>query len=405
MNNDINHESLSDVKRIDHTIVRKALNKLKTGKSDALYDYNSDCLINAPDDHLVNLFRSFANHGCLPHYLLVCTLIPLIKDQLGDLASSENYRAICISSLIMKVWDWVVLLLDGDKLQCDELQFGFQPETSTSMCTWSVTAVIDYFNRAGTTVYGCAMDLSKAFDMVEWCALFRDLKEKGVSVIFIRLLMNIYKEQFCDVKWNSAYSHRFSISNGCRQGTISSPLFFNVYMNKLILKLRGKKIGCSIGGVYYGIMVYCDDIFLLSCSRTGLQAMVTDCEKYAEARHMKFSTNADPTKSKTKCVIFTKNASERKNVLPIILNGNKLAYVDEVKHLGHHLYFDNNMSKDCDIKRGKFIGKVHSIAAPEVLMRLYNIYASSFYGSNLYQLFSKNCTRLYSAWNLSLIHI
>ena len=37
--------------------------------------------------------------------------------------------------------------------------------------------------------------------------------------------------------------------------------------------------------------------------------------------------------------------------------------------------------------------------SPEVLMKLYNIYTNSFYGSNLYHLFSKNCTRLYSAWN------
>ena len=34
----------------------------------------------------------------------------------------------------MKVVDWVVLLLEGEKLKCDELQFGFQAETSTDQC-------------------------------------------------------------------------------------------------------------------------------------------------------------------------------------------------------------------------------------------------------------------------------
>ena len=164
------------------------------------------------------------------------------------------------------------------------------------------------------------MDLSKTFDMVEWGALFRDLKERGISLIFLRLLMYTYKEQYCDVKWNSCHSFRFPISNGCYQGTISSPLFFNCYMNDLIIKLRKSRIGRTIGGRYFGIMVYCDDIFLLSSSRSGLQAMVTLCEKYAEAKNMKFSTNTDPEKSKTKCVIFTKSQKERKNVLPIILN-------------------------------------------------------------------------------------
>ena len=66
------------------------------------------------------------------------------------------------------------------------------------------------------------------------------------------------------------------------------------------------------------------------------------------------------------------------------------------------------MSKDYDVKRGKFIGKVHSLAqefyfaAPEVLMKILNIYTTSFYGSNLYHLFCKNCTRLFSAWNCAV---
>ena len=220
--------------------------------------------------------------------------------------------------------------------------------------------------------------------------------------------MYTYKEQYCDVKWNSCHSFRFPISNGCRQGTISSPLFFNCYMNDLIIKLRKSRIGRTIGGRYFGIMVYCDDIFLLSSSRSGLQAMVTLCEKYAEAKNMKFSTNTDPEKSKTKCVIFTKSQKERKNVLPIILNKKKLPYVDQVKHLGHYLSYDNKMTVDCDIKRGKFISKIHSLAqelffaSPEVIMKLFNVYTTSFYGSNLYNLFDKSCTRLYTAWNCAV---
>ena len=185
------------------------------------------------------------------------------------------------------------------------------------------------------------MDMSKAFDMVEWYTLFNDLMERGISAIFLRVLMFIYKEQFCDVKWNNSYSHRFSISNGVRQGAISSPLLFNCYMNKLIIKLKSLRIGCTIGGIYCGILIYCDDIFLLSASRTGLQAMVKECEIYAKTRNMKFSTNSDPIKSKTKCIIFSKNDSERKNVLPILLNNDKLPYVDELKHLGHYLSYDN----------------------------------------------------------------
>ena len=72
----------------------------------------------------------------------------------------------------MKLLDIVILLLEGDKLHCDQLQFGFQEKASTVMCSWMVTTVVDHYNRQDQPVYGCAMDLSKAFDMVEWTELF-----------------------------------------------------------------------------------------------------------------------------------------------------------------------------------------------------------------------------------------
>ena len=35
-------------------------------------------------------------------------------------------------------------------------------------------------------------------------------------------------------------------------------------------------------------------------------------------------------------------------------------------------------------------------------MKLFNIYTKSFYGSNLYDLFSNECNRLYTSWNIAV---
>ena len=58
------------------------------------------------------------------------------------------------------------------------------------------------------------------------------------------------------------------------------------------------------------------------------------CEKFALNRKLKFSTNVDINKSKTKCFIFNKSNIDSNNACPIILNGVPLPYVDEFKHLG-----------------------------------------------------------------------
>ena len=82
-----------------------------------------------------------------------------MKDKLGDLTSSDNYRAIAISSLLLKIFDWIVLLLHEDKLSTADLQFGFQTDSSTVMCSWIASEVISYYNRNKTNVYCCLLDL------------------------------------------------------------------------------------------------------------------------------------------------------------------------------------------------------------------------------------------------------
>ena len=237
-------------------------------------------------------------------------------------------------------------------MNCDQLQFGFQAGASTSMCSWTATTVIEHYNKNGATVYGCAMDLSKAFDLVEWLGLFKLLIKKGISPIFLRVLMYMYRNQTCDVKWNSSHSFRFPVSNGVRQGAVSSPLLFSIYIDGLITLLRRSGLGCRIDTFFYGVLGYADDLLLMSASRSGLQAMVAICEQFAKNMKLKFSTDVDPKKSKTKCVIFTKVKNARKNVYPIMLNGDPLPWVDEVKHLGNILEYNNTMRKDCLTKRG-----------------------------------------------------
>ena len=370
--------------------------------------------MNGPDalvKHLTNMIRAFVVHGNVPYFILVCTLLPLVKDNLADITSSDNYRAIASGSLILKLLDIIIIMLEGDKLKCDQLQFGFQAGASTSMCTWTATTVIEYYNKQGSVVYGCAMDLSKAFDLVEWVELFSTLVKKKIPPIFLRLLLFIYKNQFCDVKWSSSYSHRFSVANGVRQGAVSSPLLFSVYIDGLLVKLHGSGLGCWVDHCFFGCLGYADDLLLLSGSRSGLQAMVTICEKFAKMKHLKFSTNVDPDKSKTKCIIFSPRAKDRNGVAPILLNGDPLPWVREVKHLGNILQCENNMKRDIAVKRGKFIGKVNSLlqelhfAEPSVLIKLLKIYCTSFYGSNLWDIYSADVDRLFRSWNVTIRNV
>ena len=400
---------MSEVYRVTESVVRQGLKLMKGNKSDSIFDFQSDCLTEGPPKlvtHLTNMIRMFIAHGQVPDIILVCTLLPLVKDNLGDLTQSDNYRAIATGCQVLKLLDIVILILEGEKLGCDQLQFGFQPKASTTMCSWMVTAVIDQYNKQGSAVYGCAMDLSKAFDMVEWVELFQVLQARNVSPVFLRTLLYVYTNQSCNVKWNGALSFEFTVSNGVRQGAVSSPTLFSLYINELFTVLRSSGLGCRLNGQFYGCFGYADDLLLLSASRSGLQSMVNLCSKFMNKKSLKFSTNVNPVKSKTKCLIFSKKAKDRTNVIP----GDDLPWVSEVKHLGNLLECNNSMKRDITVKRGRFIGKVNSLSqefyyvSPETFIKILNIYAVSFHGSGLWDLFSNDCDRLYKAWNVTVRH-
>lgn len=402
---------LQDIDKVNTKTVAAALDKLKSSKSDPVFDFNSDCLINSPPElihHVTNLFKWFLRSGKVPAFLLLCTIVPIVKDNIGDITSSENYRAIAIGSLILKWFDWLIIILEEENLTTDELQFGFQANSSTSLCTWGIVSVVDYYNRAGRPVFACSMDLSKAFDLVAWKKLFPELLDRNVSPLLLRCLLYIYANQKCNVRWGNNLSRTFSVTNGVRQGAVSSPILFCVYINKLISQLRRSDIGCQLSGIYLGIWIYADDIVLLSPSRYGLQCMTTICENFAKEMSLKFSTNLVIEKSKTKCIIFNKDNLNSDFIHPIILNGQELPYVSEIKHLGNVLQIDNSMNNDCNIKRAKFISKLHSLgqefyfADPVSVVKLYSIYACDFYGSQLWDFNSDNVLKLYNSWNVSI---
>ena len=69
------------------------------------------------------------------------------------------------------------------------------------------------------------------------------------------------------------------------------------------------------------------------------------------------------------------------------------------------------MRSDCLIKRTQFIGKVNSLLQEfhyvdnHVMVRILEIYVTTFYGSCLWDLYSPEVTRIYSSWNVTIRNV
>ena len=302
----LDDNSLKDVDLVTPDIIGDVVKEIKSNKHDPVFTFNSDCIKHAPSIlyfHLATMIKLFLIHGHVSTNLLVATIVPLLEDKLGKKDSSDNYRSIALSSIILKIFDWVITLF-GERLCLDELQFSYQKKVSTNMCTWLVVESIGHFSRNNSNVYSCFMDMKKAFDLVKHGLLFKKLIDRDVPPVFLRLLLVMYMSQTAKVKWNGTLSEAFSILNGVKQGAVLSAVLFCIYIDDLIKKLRKNRDGCWVNNEYVGIIVYADDIVLLSPTIDGLQNMIDTCFGYAKSHNLTFSTHENPAKSKMKCMAF-----------------------------------------------------------------------------------------------------
>jgi hypothetical protein len=81
--------------------------------------------------------------------------------------------------------------------------------------------------------------------------------------------------------------------------------------------------------------------------------MLNICKTYALEHNLRFSTDADPVKCKTKCLAFL---SKDRPIRQVQLSGNPLPWVSNGKHLGNFIENKVNSGKmDMKVKRVSYI--------------------------------------------------
>ena len=222
--------------------------------------------------------------------------------------------------------------------------------------------------------------------------------------------MFVYEEQYAwvMVRWGKTQSDRFPIINGTRQGSMVSPALWSVYLDLLIKELRQLGVGCHVGGLYMGVVVYADDILLMAPTRGAMQAMLNKCEVYADTNNIMFSTDPDPVKSKTKCIYVCGAKKNLSKPAPLSLCGRQLPWVSSATHLGHELSETGNMEYDAKVKRAIFITKSvevresFSFASPVEVLHALKVYCSSFYGCMLWDLAGDGAKQVYNSWSTAV---
>ena len=87
-----------------------------------------------------------------------------------------------------------------------------------------------------------------------------------IALCLINVLFCWFSKLHETVWWNNEFSEVFQMKSGEPQGSINSLKFANYFMDKIPMALQNEHLRCFINGRFAGVLVYTDDLFLLSSS-------------------------------------------------------------------------------------------------------------------------------------------
>ena len=354
-------------KVIDTELVSKVVMDLKRGKAPGLDGLAVEHITFAHPAVvllLVKLFQLIVEQHYVPRGFCCNYIVPLPKcnDARSKALTCDDFRGIAISSIFSKIFEHCLLKLFSSFLYSADNQFGFKKGLGCNHAIFTSRKIIEQIVKDGGTANLCSIDLSKAFDKVNHCALFMKLMHRHVPLCFLELLENWFCNYVSTVKWGTTYSAFFSVNFGVRQGSVLSPFLFAIYLDNIACK--------GHFALRTFVVLYADDILLITQSVSELQRLLDKCE--LELAWLDMCINV----SKSACL----RIGPRHQVSCASLttaSGHALRWLAEIRYLGTYIVSNRNFR--CNVSNSKrsfyraanaIFGKIGNVASEDVILHL-----------------------------------
>jgi hypothetical protein len=366
-------DPLTDDLLIDIELVDNIISQLKRGKAAGLDGLTAEHL---QYSHpvlpciLSKLFNLCVFNGVVPDQFCHSYTVPLLKCSSNSKLTVDDYRGISISPVISKAFEHCILSKFGTYFITSDNQFGFKKNVGCSQAIFCAHSVVSKYIENGSTVNLCAIDVSKAFDKMCHHGLFLKLMTRNLPLSLLHLIDFWFSHSITMVKWLGVYSHSFELKCGIRQGGVLSPYLFAVYINSVIDEIQASHIGCHFGSLSCNVILFADDILLLSPSVSALQDLLYICE--SELAALDLSINA-----KKSCCIRIGRRHNISCANLITASGKSINWNVEMRYLGIFLLSSNTFKCSFDHAKSCFFrafnaifGKVGRIATDDIILKL-----------------------------------
>ena len=228
----------------------------------------------------------------------------LYKSEKKSKKDPNNNRAITMSSVFLKLFKRVIVdqLKTDNKLMINKLQGGFQEKMGCIMTSFAFRECLHFSKENHSKLYVCFLDSRQAFDRVWHDGLFYKLWQLGVNKVLYKSILSMYDGIKSKVRFRDHISDWVHILQGTKQGGVSSPLLYLVYINALLEELESSKLGFCVSDIKTCSPTVADDMVLISFSKNGLQNMLDICYRYSCKWRYEYNPN--------KCGVIVFNESK-----------------------------------------------------------------------------------------------
>ena len=321
------------------------IKRLKRGKSPGIDGILADMIIDDGDlvqSCLLWMFNCMLA-GHFPERLSVGLITAVYKS--GDKSDMSNYRGITVGSVIAKLFAMIleqrIALWAEEHAVKAKGQAGFRKDFRTTDNIFILRSLIDrqrqtrLKGKAGK-LFCCFVDFRKAFDTVPRAVLWQVLEELGVRGRILDVIKSLYAHDSAAVRSSQGISAIFRCLMGVKQGCPLSPTLFGLYVDGLEKHLLDTADidAPTLMGVVVPLLLYADDLILMSETAAGLQKQLDALASFCSQRQLAVNL------SKTKVVVFEAKHSK---VTDFVLNDAVVERADSYKYLGFVFHSTRNM--------------------------------------------------------------
>ena len=146
------------------------------------------------------------------------------------------------------------------------MQFGFKEyDVGCNEASFTILETLNHMLERGGKVFGCFLDVSKAFDTV-WSDgllyhLFSEFRLRGCMWLVIK---DLYTGVRAQVLYSGTLSRRIDISKGTGQGKILARFMYKAEIKGLLSTLTQHSCTLSLNGLRANSPSFADEISLLA---------------------------------------------------------------------------------------------------------------------------------------------